>query len=837
MVGWAPHPTEAVFLHCDKPGRVSAFDLKGNLTEVFVGTGFYQLITISQEGDKVAGFSIDKQLISIWDYKSGTLLNTIKTNPAKPINKLIFDTKGKHVWGMTWNAEVQVWDIKTGALKMLINPQRMSPEDIQKGDVRTGIGFDLVMSTDQKIVGLAVTVINSGAAAKNGEDMRGVLLFDVNTGKEMGQLKGYFKWINHLSVGPQGRYMATANFGKAPGLRVWDLRDGEVERYVKSSGIMGASSDGNRIALMEFFENKAPELRVYEFPQFKKVADFDYNNFSGICLNKDGSIMALLSADVDMKNPIDTKFYIQAVEVDSKKEIGRFEIKSTEVPMFWGFKLTPKGDYVIGETARGVFVWEVATGNVIPLEKKAVEYEHLLDIAADKSELTLSQTAVYYNEATQKVESFMHILSFNYKTGVLIDDFNTNLDGVMLCGDFSPDGKYLVTGQSGYFNEVNFDVVLWDWESKEELCRLKGHNGGIKQVWFGADGKKVYSTAEDGFIKVWDIEKCNNAASLIGMNQLDYIILSPDNFYKTSKGNADGIGFRYQNNLYTYDQFDLRFNRPDKVLEHLGVSTYTLRVYTKAWEKRISRMGYTAEMLDSDLHLPKIEILNRQALPVASESDKLSFKVKVADENVDLANIRVYINDVPYPNAKGFVIKKAQGQIQEKELTIPLGRGANLVKVSVLNKNGLESVRESFGIEYKPKIEKQPNLYLFMIGVSEFEDIERNLKFAQKDATDLVEQFKKTGQYQNVEVQSFYNEKATKSNIDKATSFLEKASIDDQVVLYISTHGLLDDSLNYYLAMHDTDFQDPEQKGLPYESIDKMMDGICLLYTSPSPRD
>ena len=421
----------------------------------------------------------------------------------------------------------------------------------------------------------------------------------------------------------------------------------------------------------------------------------------------------------------------------------------------------------------------------------------------------------------------MHILSFNYKTGVLIDDFNTNLDGVMLCGDFSPDGKYLVTGQSGYFNEVNFDVVLWDWESKEELCRLKGHNGGIKQVWFGADGKKVYSTAEDGFIKVWDIEKCNNAASLIGMNQLDYIILSPDNFYKTSKGNADGIGFRYQNNLYTYDQFDLRFNRPDKVLEHLGVSTYTLRVYTKAWEKRISRMGYTAEMLDSDLHLPKIEILNRQALPVASESDKLSFKVKVADENVDLANIRVYINDVPYPNAKGFVIKKAQGQIQEKELTIPLGRGANLVKVSVLNKNGLESVRESFGIEYKPKIEKQPNLYLFMIGVSEFEDIERNLKFAQKDATDLVEQFKKTGQYQNVEVQSFYNEKATKSNIDKATSFLEKASIDDQVVLYISTHGLLDDSLNYYLAMHDTDFQDPEQKGLPYESIDKMMDGIA----------
>lgn len=137
-------------------------------------------------------------------------------------------------------------------------------------------------------------------------------------------------------------------------------------------------------------------------------------------------------------------------------------------------------------------------------------------------------------------------------------------------------------------------------------------------MWFGTKGKKIYSTAQDGFIKIWDIETCQEVGSLIAMEEMDYIILSPDNYYKSSKGNTDGIGFRYKNHLYTFDQFDVQFNRPDKVLRSLGVSKYAVKLYTKAWEKRLSKMGFTPENLTGELALPNIELTNKVELPVTT---------------------------------------------------------------------------------------------------------------------------------------------------------------------------------------------------------------------------
>lgn len=825
MVGWAAHPTQKCFLMCERPDSVMAYSMEGKRVQTLAGKGFYQKIIISPNGELIAGFSISGFEIRVWDFETGETINIIKTDPAKPLNQMIFNGDASAIWAMDWSAEISVLDTRTGEHLLRLNETKMGKEDIASGNVKTGIGFDMKLSRDKKVVAVALTLIRNDAKVAKGEDVRGVLLLNAETGKEMGMLKGYFKWINHLSIGPSERYMATTNFGKDMGLRIWDIKDGEVDRYVRSAGFAGASADGRRIAFVEYYEAKKPELRVYSFPNFKKLASFDVINLSAVCLNTDGSRLAAVRVDQNLKNPLDSRFYISIWDMESTKEFKQIEIKSNEAPWFWGFRLSPDGNYILAETSSGIRAWSVESGNPIELELEAADYEHLIAVAPEAPHLVISQTSVIYNEQTKKVEPFMHLITIDYATGKRINDFNTKEDGVLLSGAFSPDGKYLVTGQTGYFQQVNFDVVVWDWQSKTEVCRLKGHHGGVKQVRFGPKGKKIYSTAEDGFIKIWDWEECQLAASLIGMNKLDYIILSPDNYYKTSKGNAKGIGFRFQENLYTYDQFDLRFNRPDKVLEGLGVSPYSLRIYTKAWEKRIRRMGYTPEMLESGIELPKVDIVNRDKIPFSTSEEEIELEVAAIDPNAKLDRIKVYVNDVPYPKVRGYNLRKAKNKEVKKKLKIPLSQGQNLVKVSVMNKNGLESIRESFEIEYQSDNEK-PTLYLFTIGVSEFKSSDRNLKYAKKDAEDLIKQFSKTGQYKEVVVESFYNEEATKRKIQKAERFLEKAAIDDQIMIYVSTHGVLDDSLNYYLAMYDMDFNNPAEKGLPYEQIDKILDGL-----------
>jgi hypothetical protein len=42
----------------------------------------------------------------------------------------------------------------------------------------------------------------------------------------------------------------------------------------------------------------------------------------------------------------------------------------------------------------------------------------------------------------------------------------------------------------------------------------------------------------------------------------------------------------------------------------------------------------------------------------------------------------------------------------------------------------------------------------------------------------------------------------------------------------VAGHGLLDNNLDYYIATHDVNFENPSEKGLPYESLEGLLDGI-----------
>jgi hypothetical protein len=66
----------------------------------------------------------------------------------------------------------------------------------------------------------------------------------------------------------------------------------------------------------------------------------------------------------------------------------------------------------------------------------------------------------------------------------------------------------------------------------------------------------------------------------------------------------------------------------------------------------------------------------------------------------------------------------------------------------------------------------------------------------------------------------------TKENILALQSRLYSLSEDDMVILSYSGHGLLSKELDYYLSTYDISFSDPAAKGLSYDALESLVDGI-----------
>ena len=74
--------------------------------------------------------------------------------------------------------------------------------------------------------------------------------------------------------------------------------------------------------------------------------------------------------------------------------------------------------------------------------------------------------------------------------------------------------------------------------------------------------------------------------------------------------------------------------------------------------------------------------------------------------------------------------------------------------------------------------------------------------------------------FEKVHVRYLTNQEATYENIQaELSSFSAGATHEDQIIVFLAGHGVLDDEFNYYFAPHDMDFDQVENKGVPYADI------------------
>ncbi len=405
---------------------------------------------------------------------------------------------------------------------------------------------------------------------------------------------------------------------------------------------------------------------------------------------------------------------------------------------------------------------------------------------------------------------------FKTETGEFVRNGAFNQDEIYDIA-LSPNGSLLVVaGRKG--------LKVWDWQNATLKFDLSAATIEFRDVKFLNDHLLVSRNKNDE-IQFFSLEK-----GLIGQlivtdyEDLGFVFFTPDGYYMGDKKSvAENIHFVYNDEVYLFEQFDLYYNRPDIILEKLAIAnTNYIDILKVAHEKRIRKLGLDVNTFKSGpiLEVPSVRLLNAAFYEVVNSPNYL-LEYEVKSKNHFIDQVCYVVNVVPSIQKHNLKVKSL---LVKDKFDIYLSPGKNIIEVYASNANGAQSLKERIEVVYEPTKLVKPNLYVITIGAAQFEQSQMNLRYAAKDASDLINLFSKENQaFGKVNTLSLINEEVDRSIFDQMNKFIKKAAINDQLIIMVSGHGVFDEEYDYYIATYDTDFSNPTDKAIPYNMFEKFL--------------
>lgn len=360
------------------------------------------------------------------------------------------------------------------------------------------------------------------------------------------------------------------------------------------------------------------------------------------------------------------------------------------------------------------------------------------------------------------------------------------------------------------------------WISKPYV----GHLDSISKISFSPAKNMLISSSIDGSIRLWDHADSRLKVTVIPVGIEDYVAITPDNYYMLSSKRFQSFGFKMGTQFFLPEQFDPFYNRPDIVLQRLGYANpYLIEAYKKAYLKRIEKMGFSEEMLNSDFHLPELKILNSSDIPAQTQNDSQTFTFVINDSKYLIDRYNIWVNNVPIYGVQGQSLRHLSLNSDTITCHIPLSAGKNKIQFSCMNQKGAESYKISIPMLYSAENKQKNKVYFIGIGIDNYAESGKDLKYSVKDIRDLAQVLRKE-HGTALEIDTLFNRNVTLENVRALKAKLTGSHIDDRVIISYSGHGLLDSNFNYYLSTYSVNFERPQLGGIPYGDLEWLLDSI-----------
>jgi WD40 repeat protein len=437
----------------------------------------------------------------------------------------------------------------------------------------------------------------------------------------------------------------------------------------------------------------------------------------------------------------------------------------------------------------------------------------------------------------------------------------TGHSDIVTCSAFSSDGSLIATGSydksvilfdlsSGseitIFNElhssikhVEFDqsdsllVVLTDEGNVSVYNVLTGgmvykiENKNINELFISNEEKKIITKNPDNEYAEWDLVTGKGLSVSVNFENGDYVTHIPEsNYFMASKEACKKMHYvNKQLEIVSFEQIDLKNNRPDLVLKSRNVKDSALiAAFYNAYIKRIKKVGIDTMIFRDDFEFPTCHIFSNN-LKRKSDVQESELKLSMTDSIFDLFSFNIWINEVPVYGELGYSLKNRKIQSLDTTIKIQLSEGENRIIASVKNTNAIESLRSPIYLNYQPEKIYTPKTHFIGIGIDKFNEPGHDLSYSVKDVRDLSKALKdKLGD--QLTIDTMFNENVNVSNVAALKKKLLHTNINDKVIISYSGHGLLNEEYDYFLSAYNVDFHHPDKGGIPYEVLEDLLDSI-----------
>ncbi len=722
-------------------------------------------LVISPDGKELASASSDNTVIT-WNAFSGKLIRVFKGH-NKAVNSIAFSNDSKMILTASGDETAKIWDINNGVL--------------YKDFIGHGSDIEFACFNND---GTKIITAGTGSFA---------LVWDVASGKMASVLTGHTSYVTSAAFSPDGKRLVTASIDG--GVNIWDDQCYTINTRINTrygAKNISFSHDGSKFISASYYDGT-----------FSVWDGFTGNNILTIKAHRKSVNTAIFSPD-------DKKILTASDDTSAKvwdAETGRllFELKgfinSVESASF-----SKDGKKIVTTEYVSTKIWNAETGE---LTKKIARFTDNVNTA----DFSPNGLMLVTGTANGKVQVW------GASSGDLYDDLsiNNNPVGSVI---FLSDGSHIL------FTSGN-TIYIKEFLSGKTVVKCSGHQSTITSVTFTPDSNYLFSTSADQTCKLWNAKTGQLLNTLIAVDDLDYMSMTPEGYYSCSPPAAKLLHYVASNlDMITFEQLDLKYNRPDKILERTqSPDTILMNAYRMAYYKRIKKNNIDTLLFANGYNVPKMEIMNKKNISYEQKQRELKVRFHASDENAFLSRFNVWVNEVPLFGQKGINIFPAQRKQVDTTIIIKLSDGENKIEGSVVNVNGAESYRKPLYIKYLPPAIKKERLYFTGIGIDNFSNTKYNLQYSVKDIRDMCTRLKEKFN-SNISIDTLFNENVTISNVKALKQKLLQTNENDKVIVSYSGHGLLSKDFDYYLSTYAINFERPGENGLPYEELEDLLDSI-----------